>query len=362
MDRYVLGEMLVPFISAVFLIIVMLVGTTLFQLIETIVKSKIAVPVVARLVVFNIPSLIVLTLPAATALSAAWAVNRLTRDSEVTAIRMAGVPLLRMFAPIYAMGAVVSVISFWIGDRIVPHAQHEFQQTQNQMLAYAIQASPSIAQNRVFTYNDYSFAIKTITKDPSGNPNKLKLAGVTIFRSQFYSQYPELITAETADYNHDIWTLHNIVVHEIGADGLVSAEIRGKSMTMNLRAPLTELAESAFVQPDELSMSQLGQRMHALQRTGQDYAEAAVNYYLKLSLPFVCLAFALCAPPLAFTTARAGAYAGLVLAGLMVWVGWNTLFLTKILGLTGKLDPMLAAWSPDIVFLVVAILLLCRVE
>lgn len=362
MDRYVLGEMAAPFISSVLLIVVMLVGNTLFPLTETIAKSSISFAVVAKLVVCNIPTLVVLTLPAATALSAAWAVNRLARDSEITAIRMAGVPLRRLFAPIYIVGVIASLTSFYVGDRVVPRAQHEFEQTQAQMLAYAFQASPEVAQNKVFTYEDYSFAIKYIHKDPSGDPNKLKLEGVTIFRSPFYSPYPEIITAETADYEHDIWTLHNLVVREIGADGYVTVEAPAKTMTLNLHVPLTGLAESAFVRPDELSMEQLGVQMRALAKTGQDNSEVAVNYYSKLALPFVCLAFALCAPPIALRSSKAGPYVGIFVAVLMVWVAWNTLFLTKLLGIAGKLNPFLAAWSPDILFFAVGIYYVLRGE
>jgi lipopolysaccharide export system permease protein len=151
-------------------------------------------------------------------------------------------------------------------------------------------------------------------------------------------------------------------VHTFGPDGFTATEISGKTTTVNLRVPLAGLAESAFQRPDELSMRQLGQQMRALKKTGQDYAEVAFNFYSKLALPFVCLAFAACAPPLALRFARAGAYMGIFLSLIMVWVGWNTLLLTKYLGVAGKLDPMLAAWSPDVLFLGIGLYLLWRVE
>jgi LPS export ABC transporter permease LptG len=362
MDRYVLSEMIPPFISGVLLIVVMLVGNTLYALLQTIAKSNIGIPVVAKLVVFNIPPLLVLTFPAATSLAAAWVVNRMARDSEVTAIRMAGVPLARLFAPIYAVGVVVSVVSFLVADRVVPHAQHEFQQTQAEMLNYALQASPELAQNRVITFNDYSFAIKTIRKDPNGDPNKLQLTGVLIMQNLFYKPYPEVITAKTAVYDHDVWTLNNVVVHTFGPDGFTEVEIGAKTLTLNLEVPLMGIAENAFLQPDELTMAQLGRQMRALAKTGQDDSEVAYDYYSKLAMPFVCLAFALCAPPLALRFARAGAYMGIFLSLVLVWVGWNTLLLTKYLGVAGKLDPMFAAWSPDVLFLVLGVYFLWKSE
>lgn len=361
MDRYLLSEMVLPFVGSVLLIVVMLVGNTLFALIQTIVKSNIGFGPVAKLVVFNIPGLVVLTLPASTALASAWCINRLARDSEVTAIRMAGVPLTRLFAPIYITGIVISIASFLIADRVVPRAQHEFQQTQAQIFTYAFQATPSIVQNKVFVFQDYAFSIQSISRS-GADVNKLSLDGVTIFHNSLAGAPPELITAKSAVYDHDVWTLKDVVVHTIGPDGFTATEISGKSMTLNLRVPIMGLAESAFRQPDELTMAQLGQQMRELRLTHQDNSEVSYDYYSKLSLPFVCLAFALCAPALALRFSRAGAYAGIFLSMVMVWIGWNTLLLTKYLGVAGKLNPIVAAWSPDVLFLGIGLWYLTRIE
>ena len=106
--------------------------------------------------------------------------------------------------------------------------------------------------------------------------------------------------------------------------------------------------------------------MQALAGTGQRGTDAynaiAVNYYAKLSLPFLCLAFALFAPPLTLRFARQGAYTGIFLSILMVWVAWNTLLLGKFLGLSGKLPPVYAAWAPDALFMALGLLFLWRME
>ena len=369
MDRYLLGEMLLPFVSGVLLIIVMLVGNTLFPLIELITKNGIPLMVVAKLVAFNLPTLLVLTLPAGTAVAAAWAVNRLARDSEVTAIRMAGVSLRRLFLPVFFMGLMASLVGFFVGDRVVPPANREFQQTQSQMGAYAFQALPNVAADKVFTFQDYSFHIHQIHKDSGGDVNKLQLVGVTIFKNPENGVgFPTLMTAQSATYDHDVWTLYGVVMHILDASGQETYEMAGPhdKVTLNLRVPLAGLEQSATQTPDMLTMQELGSEMRALASTGQRgtdaYNQVAVNYYTKLSLPFICLAFALCAPPLTLRFARQGAYTGIFLSILMVWVAWNTLLLGKFLGLSGKLPPILAAWAPDVLFTALGILFLLRME
>jgi len=363
MDRYLLGEMVLPFVGGILLIVVMLVGNTLFPLIEDIVKNGIPPLIVARLVVFNLPILIPLTLPPGVALASAWAVNRMARDSEVTAIRMAGVSLKRLFLPIICVGALASVTSFVVGDRVVPAAWREFQKTQGQLFAYALQASPTVAANKVFTFQDYSFFIGAIQKDPAGKADNLKLSRVVIYQNPIGpNAFPIRITAQSADYSHDVWTLHHAIASTFDSAGYTALEVGPKTMTLNLQVPLDSLAGAAIDTPDNLSMAQLGTQMAALARTGQDTTVVAFNYYSKLGLPLLCLGFALCAPPLALRFARAGAYMGIFLSIIMVWVAWNTLLLTKILGVAGRMPPALAAWSPALLFVCLGVYFLWEME
>ncbi len=363
LDRYLLGEMVLPFVGGVLLIVVMLVGNTLFPLIEDIVKNGIPPLIVARLVAFNIPILVPLTLPPGVALSSAWAINRLARDSEITAIRMGGVSLRRLFLPIIVVGLLAGVASFLVGDRVVPPAWREFQKTQGRMFSYALQASPSLAANKVFTFQNYSFHVREIRKDPGGNANRLNLLGLTIFENPAQPDgFPVLITAKSADYDRDVWTLHEADVITFDRNGFVAAEMPSRSVTLNLQIPLASLSQTAADTPDELTMAQLGAQMSALARTGQDNTAVAFNYYFKLGLPFLCLAFALCAPPLALRFARAGAYTGIFLSIVMIWVAWNVLLLTKILGIAGKMPPALAAWSPALLFAALGVYFLWRAE
>jgi len=362
MDRYVLGEMLQPLIAGILFILVTLIGNTLYNYIEQILKNGIPMRIVFRLIVFNIPILIPLVLPAATALASAWCINRLARDYEITPIRMSGVSLRRMFMPIFLWGVFASALSFVISDRVVPWTQREFLATQGQIGVYAILAAPSVASNRVFTFQDYSFHIREIQKDASGDPNKLQLTGVTIFRNNPNIGFPTLITAERATYNHYVWTLYDAVWHTFAQDGFTQVEFRSKQIVLPLRVPLNSLAQSAFESPDQLTMSQLGQEMRALKGTGQDYAVVAYNYYAKLAIPFMCLAFALCAPPLTVKFAKTGAYSGIFLSLILVWLAWNTLLLMRYMGDSGTLNPIVAAWAPDILFGGVGLLALKNVE
>ena len=89
-----------------------------------------------------------------------------------------------------------------------------------------------------------------------------------------------------------------------------------------------------------------------------DARKLAVNRYFKLSLPLMCFVFALCSPPLSLRFARTGAFTGVLLSIVVVFVAWNTLLLMKAVGLGGYVSPVVAAASTPILFTILGIFLM----
>ena len=83
-DRYIFGELLLPFFIGTFSVMMMLIGNTLFALLERIMRDHLPIGYVARLLVLNIPTVLVYTLPVSIALAASLATNRMARDNEIT--------------------------------------------------------------------------------------------------------------------------------------------------------------------------------------------------------------------------------------------------------------------------------------
>jgi lipopolysaccharide export system permease protein len=359
--------MIWPFVTGILAIVVMLVGNTLFQLVDEILKNNIPLGMVGQLVAYNIPGLVVLTMPVGVAISAAFAVNRMARDSELTAIRMAGVPLARVFLPITILGFCASVVSLWLGDQVVPPSQRAFARTQAAMVGFAIANSPELISNRVFTYQNYSFFVNQARPIDSRRADVLDARGITIYQNPIGNeQYPVIITARSATYDHGVWSLRDAMFHVLDARGFTSAEVRAATGTINIRMPIPNIDPDQSVgfagTSDNFNMADLRRQIQLLVGTGQNATKLQVDYQFKMALPFLCLAFALCAPPLALRFSRAGSFIGIFLSIVMVFVSWNTLLLTKALGASGHLDPFLAAWAPDILFAGIGITLLIKSE
>src|ERR1019366_9089114 len=92
-----------------------------------------------------------------------------------------------------------------------------------------------------------------------------------------------------------------------------------------------------------------------------------LDYHFKLSVPFSCLVMALCCPPIALRFGRGGGFMGTLLSICLVFVYWNTLLLSRILGTPGPSSPALlaapvAAWSQNVIFVLLGLIVLRKSE
>src|SRR5436190_22751867 len=147
LDRYLLRELLGPFLFGVGVVLMLFEGSVIFQVLNTL-DQKVSLWGLARVLLFKVPYLMVWSAPVATLFASAFAVNRLGRDNEITCIRGAGVSLRRICRPIAALGLVASIASFLANERVVPWAERKANETMRRMAL--AQAIPQIQPNVVF--------------------------------------------------------------------------------------------------------------------------------------------------------------------------------------------------------------------
>jgi lipopolysaccharide export system permease protein len=178
------------------------------------------------------------------------------------------------------------------------------------------------------------------------------------------ANYPGLIiTADSASYDraHRSWRIRS------GASRVIAGPSRQAMFSfrsMRLRAltqsPADLLAEPKA--PDEMRYRELGRYIDALKRSGNDANKLIVEQALKVALPATCFIIALFGAPLAVSSPRAGAALGIAIS-----LGTTVVFLLltqimKAVGASGVIDPNVAAWLPNAVFLLAGLILLSRVQ
>jgi len=346
-DRYALRELLVPFATGLIVFTMLMLGNVLYLTLRLIVSRRAPAGMVLQYLLLKTPYVLALALPVATSLAVSLAVNRMTRDLELAAVRLSGVPLRRAFLPFLLAGGAVSLLTLWLNEKIVPKANHASMQIVRRLMLE--QPVPLLEANKFLRGGpDVYFYVKEV------DPKALTLRDVLIYR--IGEGFPEVITARRAVYFKQTrtWTLYDGFLHRFDKEGRLLAEAPFHSLELDLGETI-EAFFSSVKTPEEMSSSELARQIELLSKGGLSTSELEVAYHSKFSIPAACFVFSLCAAPLSMHFAKAGSLGGVLLAVSLIFVYYCLMQWTMALGAEGILHPALAAWSQNALFALVGI-------
>lgn len=353
LDRYMLRETLVPFAAGTLAVVVMLLGGILYDNADVFFRGNVPIVAVAQLLLYRIPYLLVLTLPAGTVVATSLIVSRMARDSEITVMRTAGIPLWRIFLPLMVGAIGISALDFVLGEKVMPGSQKAYQNLINRMLF--LQPQPNIRPNVMFQVDRYGFIVGSSMRQG----NAVFMRDITMFEKS-QPERTTITTAKSGTYDAGKWTLRDAWVHQMTDAGDVVSVHARRDVTLNLRTEFGQFAGA--VMTESLTFAELGRQIKEKRRLHQDTQRDEVGYHSKLAVPAASFFLALISPLLALAFARSGSFMGVLLSIILVFVYWNTLLLFRVLGANGVLLPVLAAWMPNLLFGAIGLTLMRRSE
>ena len=304
--------------------------------------------------VYSIPENAFLVMPAAVLFATVFTVGTMGRHSELTAAKAGGQSFHRLMRPVFLAACAASALAFLVGE-LAPGATARQLEIQK-----AKQARPTRTRFNFVYRGDAGWVYTIRSLDVSNR----QLKQLMFERQGTGLSYPDLVlTADSASYDNKLkaWRLRNGASRVIAGPG---KQATFSFRTMRLKAlkqsPADLLAEPKA--PDEMRYAELGRYIDALKRSGNDANKLMVDQALKLALPATCLIIALFGAPLAVTSPRAGAAVGIAIS-----LGTTVIFLlvtqiTKAVGAGGVINPIVAAWFPNVVFLFAGLVLLAKVR
>jgi lipopolysaccharide export system permease protein len=109
------------------------------------------------------------------------------------------------------------------------------------------------------------------------------------------------------------------------------------------------------IQAFQMSWRDLGRYIQGLRRAGFDASSLTVQWQKKLAYPLIAPISMLLAIPFAIVVGSRGAVGG-VAAGIGIGIFyWAVSALMEAMGGIGQLPPPVAAWAPDLIFLLFAL-------
>lgn len=351
-DRYIMREFIGPFAFCVIGFTIILISGLLFELTDLIFVKNVPAATVGRLLLYKLPDMVVLTLPIAVLFATLVSLGRLVQDSELKVLRGSGLSFPRLMLPVLLLGLIVSGITYWASEEVVPEANHKYKNTLRRIVF--TEGIPLIEEN-VFFYggeNRY-FYIGEVDNDTR------QLSRILVYELG-QGPFPRLITAKRGSYTDNIWVLYDGIVQELDEEGFVSHETRFGQMEI-----VTDQDADVFLgnqrTTTEMNRKELKQHIERFQRSGLRVLSFVVDYHMKLALPMSSFIFSLFAAPLTLYS-RAGRSFGVAVSLVVIFLYYVGMSVARSLGVNGVLPPLVAAWLINGLFALAGVVLLLRAD
>jgi LPS export ABC transporter permease LptG len=348
LDRYVVREMSGPFLVGVVGFILVLAVDLLFTMTDLIINKGVPLFAVLQLMLYKLPSLMILTFPVSTLFGTALALGRFSKDNELTALRTSGVSLLRISAPILLIGLLVSALSFFTNEKIVPYANQVSSNIIRQIIYK--QPLPEVKENVFFkdARNRYYYAKRV-------NTQKKTMEGIMVYELTD-EKFPQVILAQEAAFAGRLWTLKAGVIHKYDAKGYLKYEADFADMRLNVSDDVLSFTDQKGY--TDMDRRELAAQIKVLERGGGNAAALLTELYMRYSVPLTCFVFALVGIPFSLSSPRQGQTWGVIMTIVFMFTFYVFASIARSLGRGGVIDPALAAFAPQGTFMLIGFAML----
>lgn len=305
-----------------------------------------------RYVGLRLPQIIARFLPFSVLLGTILTLITLNQNSEVIAMKAAGMSAHQVLAPLFLAALLVAAISFAFNERIVARANAALAAWQK--LEYAAVPPDNGLRTNVWARQGDNLIN---AGQVAGRGSAVVLTNIAIYERRA-GILTSIVRAPRAVVADDGWRLtdaRRFLVRSGTVEPLGTIDaargVRPDQFTL------------ASVDPDALPFMALGEAITDLKAAGRPTAALEAVYWHKISGPLSAILMPLLGAVAAFGLARSGklfvrAIIGMAL-GFAYFVADN---FALAMGDLGAYTPFLAAWGPFLLFLLIGEMILIRTE
>jgi lipopolysaccharide export system permease protein len=286
--------------------------------------------------------------PTALLIGTLLGLSSLALNSELTAMRAAGVSASRIVGAALKIGLVFVAAAVLLGEFVVPVSENQAQLGRARAMAVGLQQKSS----GLWLRDGTSFVnVGEILPD-------LTLLRVNIFQFDGNAQLQRQVFAQRARYVGESWRLEGVRQSRVEQDRIQFRHLEHDRW----RSSLSPEVVSVFaIKPEGLSLMHLRRYVSHLEKNSQDAGRYRLAFWQKLFLPLAMVSMVLLAIPFVFRQARSGGISQRIFLGIMLGLGF--IVLNRSLGYFGLiygLSPLVGALLPVLLVFASAFYLLRR--
>jgi LPS export ABC transporter permease LptG len=355
LDRYILRHFLQAYVYCIAGFISIWFIFDVSDNISTFLDLRVARTLILKYYLTQIPQILVILLPVALLLGLLFSLGRMSRSNEIVSMLTAGVSLPRILAPLLLVGLLTTAASTSLNYSLAPHAEFarkkllEGPQSRFRQTGLLGQIFRNRTDNRTWFIQQFHpgenlfRTLHIIQQDANDNTVVDYIATSAVYHPETHA-----------------WELRQVKVVYYDEAGNVTRIIPyTESLLITDWSETPFRLSSANLRAEYLSVPELQEYL----QFNADFppillAPFATHLQYRLAVPWTCLVIALIAAPLAIGYSRRGILSS-VAAAIVIAFAMN--FVTHLflaLGEGGRISDWAAAWTPNILFGLLGLMLL----
>lgn len=359
LDRYTTGPLIAVFINCIFAFLFLYVIIDVLSHLDDILKNKTQIETLVSYYLTYLPVMFIQMAPFACLLSTLYTFSTLNHHNEIIAMRSSGLSIFQVTRPAVFFGIIISLLVFWVNDRILPLALQEHRRIETTMESPAkaeARSQPEVIENlSMYGMRNRLFFINKF------HPRTALMEGVTILEHDADQDVIKKIVARRAAYDQDIWKFYESITYLFDKNGRMigDPQYRQEEIMVIPEGPKDFYNQQQH--PELMSITQLDDYIWRLSRSGSSgpARKLQVELYQRFTNPFSSVIIILLGIPFALRIKRKAT--GLSSFGIAILVAFVYYILDAVcvaFGRGGAIPPILGASLSHIIALIIGITLI----
>lgn len=344
--QYIFFEMLPSFILGLLVFVSIILMFQVLRLTEFALIHGVALITVAKIIGFVVISLLPVLFPMALLFSVLLTYGRLSQDSEVVAMKAAGVPMSVLLTPALVLALLVGAVSAQMSFNIAPWGNRQFE-----ILYSTIGSTKAGAVIKEGTFSEGFFDMVVYANEVDSDKGLLYKVFIYDEKS---GDVPMTIIAKEGQIlpdpekpGHEV--LLRLRSGEIHRQAEAHTKISFNTYDVRFSAPLNLQVREKSAQ--SLTLSEVRARLK------EDFTDLELErtlrteFHKRLAISVLCIVFALIGVGLGTNTNRRAAKTGgmILCIGLIIFY-WIIYIAAEGMARGGTVPAALAIWTPNVIF------------
>lgn len=368
LDFLILKEIVGPWFFGVALFGCLLFAATWLNRVTEYISKGLPADMVWQFAILLLPAILVQTFAMSSLLGSLLAFGRLSSDSEIVAVRAAGVSLFRIIAPVASFSLAVALLAFALNEVYVPMAAKRSQVLANQI---AKQLDGTALESTVMPIRkDGVLEAMVIAKDFS--PDARSLRGVSVISydkegnptAYLYAREMRFTSPELLEKGEG-WELYG-GAEMLTADGSQKVEVT-EAWPQRFASPNfnpSDILSRGLRSFETLSMRELGKIVKDGENDPsirpRDLRNYEYGYWNKMALPLAAFIFGTLGAALGIRNHRTGTAAGFALAIAIIFGYFTIANFMNVWAKNGLVPPYVASFTPIVIGLIASVIIIWR--